>query len=140
MSDTQNSILAQFEQEIARQEELQYGIALFFEGLSLLYAGQDAVLETHRKLFRNVIQTGNIALSRARELLEEARRDNSKIQMLQQFSFRPGEGHPEPDVVAARARVLVETYQELFPQRPRDQALSAAETLKLMETASRIST
>ncbi|MCE9614398.1 MAG: hypothetical protein K8T26_08985 [Lentisphaerae bacterium] len=136
MSDTPDDTLAKFEKEIARQEELLYGIALFFEGISLLFAGQDAVLETYRKQFRNIIQTGSAATERARTLLDEARLDARKIAMVEQFVFRPGDGHPEPERLAARAQLLVETYTELFPKRPRDQALTPEETLRLVETAS----
>lgn len=136
MSD-ENDILQKFELEIARQEDLLYGIALFFECVSLLFAGQAAVLETHRKQFRNIIQSGTTATDRARDLLAEARQDPRKVALVEQFAFRPAEGHPDPNALVTRARALVESYQELFPNRPRDQALTADDTLKLMDAASR---
>lgn len=136
MSDANAQILKSFEEEIARQEELLYGIALFFEGISLLFAGQDAVLETYRKQFRNIIQIGNGTLQHAREVFAAAQRDPQKISLLELFAFRPGEGHPEPEVLAERARILARTYADLFPGRPREQAMTEDETLKLMEAAS----
>lgn len=125
-----------FEKTIAEQEELLYGFALFFEGLTLLHAGQDAVLETHRKQFRNLIQTGSAEIQRARELLEEVRGNPIKISMVEQFAFHLGEGHPDPAGLRAKAKALVAAYGTLFPGRPREQALTGADTMKLLAAAS----
>lgn len=124
-----------FEKAIAEQEDLIYGIALFFEGISLLFSGQNAVLETYRKQFRNVIQAGSTEVEHARELLREARETGKNAAMLQQFAFHPGQGHPDPETLVARARVMVQTYEEQFPGRPRDEALTPDDTMKLISAA-----
>ena len=136
MTDSAETRLARFEAEITHQEDLLYGIALLFEGISLLFTGQTDVVETYRKQFRNIIQTGRATTERARTLLDEARTDAHKLTVIEQFTFRPGEGHPEPEALVARAQVLVETYQRIFPERPREQSLSEDETLRLVEAAS----
>lgn len=129
--------LKTFESLIAEQEELLYGFALYFEGLSLLHAGQDAVLETHRKQFRNLIQAGSAEIQRARDLLEEARANPMKQSMVEQFAFHLGDGHPDPAGLRDKAKALVAAYGSLFPGRPREQALDSAETMKLLAAASR---
>jgi len=129
--------LKTFETLIAEQEELLYGFALYFEGLTLLHAGQDAVLETHRKQFRNLIQAGSAEIQRARELLEEARANPMKLTMVEQFAFHLGDGHPDPAGLRVKAKALVTAYGALFPGRPREQALDSADTMKLLAAASR---
>jgi len=131
-----DAVLEAFESEIHKQEDLLYGIALYFEGLSLLFSGQDAVIETYRNQFWNIIQVGNAAGERARALLQEARRDSSKVKLVERFRFSPGQGHPQREELVKRAQTLVETYNALYPERPRDRALGEDETLRLIETAS----
>ena len=136
MSEMTDSRLAAFEAEIERQEELLYGIALFFEGVSLVFAGQHDVIATYRKQFRNVIQNGSAATQRARDLLAEAREDARKLPLVEQYAFNPGNGYTDPPALVERARILIVTYQELYPDRPRDNALTPEETLKLLDAAS----
>jgi len=131
-----NGILEAFEAEIVKQEDLLYGVALFFEGVSMLLAGQDAVIETYRNQYWNIIQEGNAAAERAHQLLEEARRDPSKIPLVERFTFSSGKGHARQEELIERAHIMVETYESLYPNRPRDQALSEEETLRIMEAAS----
>jgi hypothetical protein len=122
-----------FEARIIEHEEMIYGIALLFEGVSLLLAGQDAVIETYRNQYWNIIQAGNASAKRARELADQAKLDPPKIQLIERFAF---EVLPEQEQLEQRARILVETYDTLFPGRPRDRSLTQEETLKLMEAAS----
>ncbi len=133
---TESDSLASFSREIDRQEDLLYGIALFFEGLSLLHAGQEAILETHRKQFRNIIQAGSADIERARELLAEAQRDPHQRPQLAAFHFRMGEGYTDSAGLLDRAERLVAAYRATFPDRPRDRSLTPAETLELLRAAS----
>lgn len=136
MSEPHADPLEAFAREIARHEDLIYGIALFFEGIALLHAGQDAVVETYRKQFRNIIQTGGSDVQRAHELLAEERRDSAKRRQVEQFSFHTGEGYADPPVLLERATRLLAAYESLFPGRPREESLSAADTLRLLDAAS----
>ena len=130
--------LRAFERRIAHHEDLLYGVALFFECLTVLYAGQDALLETHRKQIRNIIQTGKDVTSRATALLEEARRDSGKIPGLGDFAFPSVEGDPHERELMQRADVLCRCYRQLFAGRPREQPFTEEETLRLMGEAGRV--
>ena len=130
------SAVAMFESQITSHEDLLYGIALLFEGISMLLAGQDAVIETYRNQYWNIIQVGNASAERARELAEQARLDATKIPLIERFKFQALQGHPEHELLEQRAHILVDTYDALFPNRPRDRSLTEEETLKLMEVAS----
>ena len=125
-----------FEAELARQDDILFGIALFYEGVVLLLARQPAVVETHRKQFRNIIQNGRRVLDWGRTLLGDVRKEKGKAALLRNFTFMPGHGHPEPEKLVERAEVLVATYNEMYPGRVRNEALSADETLALFEAAS----
>lgn len=135
LSDTDKETLGAFEAEIRVQEDILYGVALFFEGLSLLHAGQNAIIETYRKHFRNVIQSGNEITQAAASLLDAARENPEKLAEVQAFAFSPCEGYLNPEELESRARTLVTTYEELFPGRPREQQFEESEVLKLIETA-----
>src|ERR1039458_4463182 len=91
-----------------------YGVALLFEGISLLHAGQPALIETYQKQFRNVIHFDNDTLKQARALLETVERDPGKIRLLEQFQVIPCGGHSNPRDLEQRARVLVDIYDKLF--------------------------
>jgi hypothetical protein len=129
-------LIAWFEGEIKRQDDIVYGTGLFFEGICILHAGQDGVIETYRKQFRNIIQTGKDVSKDAAVLLEQARRDASKVSLLEQFRFTFRGGQSDFEDIVKRAETLVATYQKLFPDRPRSQPLSVEESFRLIEDAS----
>lgn len=133
-----NGALESFRNEIARQEEIVYGTALFYECVSLLHLNHQGIVETHRKQFRNIIQRGRDMIQRATKVLEEVRKDPSRMQELAAFRFAPCEGHARPLELAKRAETLAKTYNSLFPGRPRSQAFSKEETLRLIEEASAV--
>lgn len=124
-----------FRQRIQHQEDLMYGVALFFEGICLLYAGQEAVIETFRRQFRNMIQTGTDAAHRAADLLKQVEQDQSKVAMIEQFDFAPCRGHADPQKMVQRAQILFNVYKRLYPDRSRSEPFSEDETLCLMEEA-----
>jgi hypothetical protein len=130
-----DELIQRFEKEIERQQDLLYGVALFFEGISLLYAGQEDIIETYHKQFRNIIQTGRNVSQQAAALLEEVKQDQSKAPLLAQFNLTFCEGYPDPDGMTKRCGVMVETYRRLFPDRPRSQPFTDEETFRLMEEA-----
>lgn len=124
-----------FEKEVRRQEDILYGVALFHEGMSLLCAGQKAVVETHRRQFRNIIRAGKQVCQWARTLLEEARKEPRKARLLREFEFLPYQDHPNPDALILRAQIMIETYEQLYPGRNRHEPLKQEELLRLMEKA-----
>lgn len=130
-------IVKSFENELKAFEDVLYGVTLFFGGIELLYAGQEAVIETHRKQLRNIITAGRSVSQRATALLEEAKQDPRKAGVLREFDFTYCHGHPDPHNLRRRAEALVAAHQRLFPDRPRSQPLTEEETLRLVEEASR---
>lgn len=129
------AIMTSFEEEIRRQEDLLYGVALFFEGLSFLYAGQEAIITTYRKQLRNIIMRDRTAIDHAQALLEQAKRDPSKAAVLRDFKFTPCQGHAHPDELCRRAALLVESYAKCFPGRPRSEPLVADDIVRLLTTS-----
>jgi len=134
-SESPEKLIANFEQEIKRNEDLLYGVALFFEVIEHLYSSQAAELETYRKQFRNIIQLGNNVLERAVIVVERAKQNPKKTELFKHFSFIPCLGHPKPQELEVRAQLLVETYNEIFPGRPRGQPFETADIMRLMEAA-----
>ncbi len=133
---TANERIEQFACSIRDQQDLLYGIALFFEGINLLCKNRDVVLSAQRERLSEIIQRGNNAMKDATDLLEQARKDKTKVDLLEAFSFPGCRGHDRPDDLDSRARHLVEVYDKLFPRRPRGQAFSTDEILRLVESAS----
>lgn len=132
----EENIVAEFENEITRQEDIVYGVALFFECLSVLHADNSAIIETCSRQLRNVIQKGNERIQHARQLLDDAVHDPQKRVLIRQFTFSPCEGYPNPDEMTKRAGVLVDTYKRVFPGRSRAKDFSEEEIFSLIEEAS----
>lgn len=128
--------IAAFDEEIARQEDIVYGVALFFECLSLVHERQPAVVETYRKQFRNVIQKGRERISEAVSLRKAVRQSPAQFPALAEFDFESCKGHPHPKEMEKRAVSLVETYKRVFQGRPRSKEFTADETLRLIDEAS----
>lgn len=130
--------LVLFEREIARQEDLIYGVALLFECLSVLHCEHSGIVETYRKQFRNVIQNGRSAIQSATAILAEAKSSPAAIRSLEAFRFSPCNDHPDPEGLTRRAEILVAAFNELFPGRPRSQEFTRDETMKLLEHAASV--
>jgi hypothetical protein len=131
-----DAAISSFQAKIAAQEDIIYGVALFFECLNYIHARQGAIIETHRKQFRNIIQKGTEMTQRASKLLDEVRQDPKKAKLLDQFVFSPCQDHPQPAEMTRRAEALVQTYDRVFPNRPRSQEFTSGEVITLIEEAS----
>ncbi len=132
---TAEFVLDAFAQQLQDLDDLIYGVALLFEGISLLYAEQPAVMETYRKQFRNIIHKGQGDLQQGAKLLAEAKQDPDSIHALRGFSFSAFEGYPNADDLKKRACVLVDAYKSLYPDRPRSQEFTRDEALRLVDAA-----
>lgn len=130
--------ISAFDREIARHEDIVYGVALFFECLSLIHSKQPAVVETYRKQFRNVIQKGRERIAEAIKLRNGARQSSAQAEALADFSFEPCQGHAQPEEMTRRAEALVGAYRRIFQGRSRLKEFDPEETLLLIEEASSI--
>jgi hypothetical protein len=128
-------VVRYFQGEIERLDDLLYGVALLFEGITLLFAGQDNLIETYRKQFRNVIRTGKNVSQQASDLLVQSKTDPDKIPLMEQFSFSLFEKGEDPGGILKRADTLIRAYRKLFPDRPRSQPFTEEETFRLMDEA-----
>ena len=128
-------LIRAFEADIAANEDTVYGLALFFECLTLVNADQPSVLETSRKQFRNMIQAGKTESEQAEALLDHVRKNPGKAALLREAVFSPCQTHPQAEDMVRRARILVKTYNELFPGRPRSRPFEKGEVFRLLEAA-----
>ena len=133
-SDTKETIES-FEKEIQEQEDQLFGITLYFEGIRVLWAHDKDLIEMNRIAFKNIMERGNSAIRHAKQLLNQAKKDPTKVKLLRQFVFPPIHGFPILDEMTKRAKIYVETYNELFPGRPRKNPLTPTEHMLLMKTA-----
>ena len=130
-----HAVIQQFADQLASHEDLLFGVALFFEGLNILYEGHDETIASYRKQFRNIMQHGKEVALQAMKLLEDAKNDPASLNSLGAFRFTLGEGHEQPEEFVKRAEVLVETYKRIFPDRSRETPFSYEETMRLIEEA-----
>ena len=127
--------LQDFEREMRRQEDLLYGLALFFECQTLLYAAQPEMIDTHRRELRNIIRAGRQRLSEAEELVAQVRLQAVDPSALRRFALNVFSGHSQAGRLEARAAVLVAIYERLFPGRSRAQPFQREELFRLVEEA-----
>ena len=127
--------LQDFEREMRRQEDLLYGLALFFECQTLLYAAQPETIDTHRKEMRNIIRAGRQRLSEAEELVAQVRAQAADPSALRRFSLDVFSGHSQAVKLEARAASLVAIYERLFPGRSRAEPFQREELFRLVEEA-----
>jgi hypothetical protein len=107
---------------------------LFNEGVSLLYAHDKDIMQTTNYHFGQIMQRGQKALAEAKELLEQVRRGRVGVELLSEFAFPPIDG-PGLDEMTERATRLVEAYEELYAERPRNLPLTEEENRRLMMEA-----
>lgn len=124
-----------FEQEIQRQEDVLFGVALFFEGLNVLHAGQESIIQLHRRDLRKIIEQGQVAVDEARQMLQKVRDGEVEQTVLDEIKFTPCAGHSDPPEMTRRAECLVKAYGELFPERSRKEPFLQEDILRLMDAA-----
>ena len=122
------------EAEVALQKDRLYGVALFFECISLLYAGQEHILATYRRQFRNLIQEGSTAVAQAEDALAAAKSTAGAPENL----ALPGQlfsSHQNPQDLISRADAILAAYKTVFPGRDRSKEFDDAERLQLIDAA-----
>jgi hypothetical protein len=132
---SERKIIHRFEKDLQMQRDQLFGITLFSEGVELMYADQPEILEMNRQSFQNVKERTESSISAAQSLLELVKADRGKIKELRRFRFLPIGGQPMLDQMARRSEILVDTYERLFPGRPRSKPLTREELKSLMTEA-----
>jgi hypothetical protein len=131
----EGKIIRRFEKDLQMQRDQLFGITLFSEGVELMYAAQPEILEMNRQSFQNVKEKTESSISAAQSLLELVKADKGKIKELRRFRFLPISGYPMLDQMTRRTKILVDTYERLFPGRSRSKPLTREELESLMRTA-----
>ena len=131
----EGKIIRRFEKDLQMQRDQLFGISLFSEGVELMYADQPEILEMNRQSFQSVKEKTESSISAAQSLLELVKADRGKIKELRRFRFLPIGGQPTLDQMTRRTKILVDTYERLFPGRSRSKPLTREELESLMTAA-----
>ena len=115
-----------FKKKIIEYENLLFGLSLYYQGIIYLYSDYAQIVQMNKKAYDNIMKRGNIAIKEAKKILRKVQENPNEIRLIREFIFPPIYG-------IERLRILVETYNELFPSRPRNIPLSEGENLKLMK-------
>ncbi|MBA3065318.1 hypothetical protein KJ633_02370 [bacterium] len=119
--------ITDFETAIKKYENHLFGIRLFNEGIKRLYSWHKGLVDSNEGSFRNIMDRGEEALSEAKNLLENIKNRKEDIKVIK-FKF--------PvilDEMTQRATLLIETYEKLFPGRPKNIPLTPEENEILMK-------
>lgn len=128
--------IRQFKETIRLRKEQLFGIALYLQGIELIYSETPEILEINRQSFQNIKDRAENAITAAESLLQRVKEDPTKVKEINRFTFPPISGHPMLDQMTRRAQILVRAYDRLFPGRPRSKPLSRDEQKLLMRQAS----
>lgn len=129
-----SKLVPSYEQQLRELDDTLYGIALFFECISLLHTDQPAVVETYRKQLRNIIQCGKELSNAASDILTHVKNSRDK-EALKHIKLNLTEEMPDAESLIKRAKILVQLYEKLFPARPRSQEFTEEELFMLMEAS-----
>lgn len=132
-SGTPIAVMANLEARIRRQEDFLFGVSLYFDGLTLLHAGQTDSVRAQGKVLRSILRTRQAQIDDATSLLRRARDDAGTAEQLALVKL--DEISPEIADIAARATALLTAYAELYPDRDRTEPLDDEEMFSLIESA-----
>ena len=133
--DSSNSP-ALFEAELKRHDDILYGVAIFFECISLIHKESDVLISRYKTDLGKVIQSGTATAQNGWKLLDRTKKDPQYIPQLESFEIIPCNGYPEPEELTKRAEILVSSYSQLFPGRPREKEFTKQEIFQLIKSAS----
>lgn len=128
------SVIRQFKSKIKEQEDFLFGVKLYNENIALLY--DKNTVRWAGQHYEDIKQRGRESIICAKELLEEIKQSPEMVEYLFLFEFPAIHGDPILDEMTKRAKILVETYDELFHERSREKDLTEDERFLLIERAS----
>lgn len=116
-----DSEIRKFERIIREHEDFLFGAKLFYEETKLIQPSSLLERTNFEKHYKRVKCRGERALTKAKKVLAEVKTSRN-VDKLKEVEFPP----PEKDIMPTaypdnvpRMRLLVETYNELFPGRDR---------------------
>ncbi len=123
-----------FESTIKEHENQLFGIKLYNENISLLYKKDTA--DWANQHYINIKQSDEDSIKRAKELLHEIINYPDFVEYLRLFQFPQIHGNQILEEMTEKAKILVQTYNELFPNQPREKELNHDEKHILLMTSS----
>jgi len=125
--------IEKFEKKIKEYKDELFGIKLFYEGTKILWANSYLNKINFEQHYENIIKRNENIINKAEKILNEIKFtcNFNKIKEIE-FPLLENELMPlvNPDGVP-RIKLLLETYNELFPERDREIPLTEEE-YKLM--------
>lgn len=128
------SEIEKFEKKIKDYKDELFGVKLLYEGTKILWA--DSYLEkiNFEQHYENIMKRGENIVNKAKKILNEIKASNdiNKIKEVT-FPLLENESMPlvNPDGIP-RLKLLLETYNELFPERDREIPLTEEEYKLIM--------
>lgn len=126
--------IEKFEKKIKDYKDELFGVKLFYEGTKILWA--DSYLEriNFEQHYENIMKRAESIVNKAEKILNEIKANNdiNKIKVVT-FPLLENELMPlvNPDGIP-RLKLLLETYNELFPERDREIPLTEEEYKLIM--------
>ena len=126
--------IEKFEKKIKDYKDELFGVKLFYEGTKILWA--DSYLEriNFEQHYENIMKRGENLINKAEKILNEIKASNNIIKIKEvTFPLFENELIPlvNPDGIP-RLKLLLETYNKLFPKRDREIPLTEEEYKLIM--------
>jgi hypothetical protein len=129
--------IEKFEKKIKDYKDELFGVKLFYEGTKILWV--DSYLEriNFEQHYGNIMKRGENIINRAEKILNEIKTSNN-INKIKEVTFPLLENKlmplVNPDDIP-RLKLLLEIYNELFPERDREIPLTEEEYKLIMNKA-----
>lgn len=126
--------IKKFEKKIKDYKDELFGVKLFYEGTKILWA--DSYLEriNFEQHYENIMKRGESIVNKTEKILNEIKASND-INKIKEVTFPLLENElmplVNPDGIP-RLKLLLETYNELFPERDREISLTEEEYKLIM--------
>ncbi|MBA7490401.1 hypothetical protein ES702_00939 [subsurface metagenome] len=127
--------IREFEGRMREYEDFLFGVKLFYEGTKLVQPFSVLKATSFEENYEKVKCRGERVLGEAKNVLSEVK-TSGNVDRLKEVQFPPLEKDIMPTVYPdnmPRMRLLVETYNELFPGRDREIPLTKEEHMLIMD-------
>lgn len=128
-----NSISA-FKKKIINYKDELFALRIFYEQAKILWPPALLKSVNFEKHYNNIMNRGNIIIKKADKILKNVK-VNDDLRQFNEIEFPPLEKDimplVNPDRIG-RLKILLETYNELFPERDKDIPLTEEEHKLIM--------
>jgi len=123
-----------YEEKLLNYKNELFALMLFYEQTKLLYPASMLTSINFEEHYNNIKNRGNNIIKKAENILKQAKIDQS-ANLLNKVEFPPLEKEMmnlvNPDGIE-RLKLLLETYNELFPGRDKDTPLTEGDHRKII--------